>query len=140
MLNRITWNRTDLALKLHTHAKLNCLKYFFTFNSVYFPVGWGYRNHQLLLYRGVRSPSNEYLGHDTKQSDGEIPVMQELWGMWSTSSLPLPLSPLWPRVVAPDRVQSMDQIEGNCVFMLNWTVWNRTVLIFNWTFSTFNCV
>ena len=28
-------------------------------------------------------------GYDTKQSDGEVSVMLELWGMWSTSSLPL---------------------------------------------------
>ena len=28
-------------------------------------------------------------GYDTIHSDGEVPVMQELWGMLSTSSLPL---------------------------------------------------
>ena len=27
--------------------------------------------------------------YDTKQSDGEVPKMLELWGMWSTPSLPL---------------------------------------------------
>ena len=26
--------------------------------------------------------------YDAKQSDGEVPVMLELWGMWSTPSLP----------------------------------------------------
>ena len=31
--------------------------------------------------------SNECPEYDTKQSDGEIPVMLELWGMWSTLSL-----------------------------------------------------
>ena len=31
---------------------------------------------------------NECPGNDTKQSDGEVPVMLELWGMQSTSSLP----------------------------------------------------
>ena len=29
--------------------------------------------------------------------------MLELWSMWSTPSLPLLPSPLWPRVVAPDK-------------------------------------
>ena len=29
--------------------------------------------------------------------------MLELWGMWSTPSLPLPPDPLWPGVVAPDK-------------------------------------
>ena len=48
--------------------------------------------------------------------------MLGLWGMWSTSSLPLLLGSLWPGVVAPDRVLSMDQIELNCVLMLNWIV------------------
>ena len=33
------------------------------------------------------------------------------WGMWNTSSLPLVLGPLWPGVVAPDKVLSMGQIE-----------------------------
>ena len=31
--------------------------------------------------------SNECPGYDTKQSDGEVPVMLELWGMRSTPSL-----------------------------------------------------
>ena len=36
--------------------------------------------------------------------------MLELWGMWSTPSLPSLSGPLWLRVVAPD----MGQIELNC--------------------------
>ena len=63
--------------------------------------------HWLLLCRGVIPPPNECSGYDTKHSDGEAPVMLELWGMQSTPSLPfLPGSP-WPGIVAPDRVQSM---------------------------------
>ena len=54
---------------------------------------------------------NECLGYDTKQSDGEGPVILKLWGMRSTPSLPLPLGPPWLGVVAPDRVLSMGQIE-----------------------------
>ena len=42
------------------------------------PVGWGCRIHWLDL-----CPR-----YDTKQSDGEAPVMLELWGMWRTPSLP----------------------------------------------------
>ena len=53
--------------------------------------------------------------------------------MRSTPSLPSLPGPLWPEVVTPDRVLSMDKIELNSIFMLNWIVWNRTVL-------TFNCV
>ena len=50
--------------------------------------------------------------------------------MQSTFSLLLLPGPLKPGVVAPDRVQSMGQTELNSVLMLNWVVWNRTVLMY----------
>ena len=53
------------------------------------PVGWGSRIHRL-------PPPNECPDYDTWQSDSEVPVMLELWGMWSTTSLPLFPGPLWP--------------------------------------------
>ena len=34
-----------------------------------------------------------------------------LWGMQSTPLLPLLPAPLWPGVVAPDKILSTDQIE-----------------------------
>ena len=52
-------------------------------------------------------PPNECPEYDTKQSDGEVPVMLEFWGMQSIASLPLLPGPLWPGVVAPDRALSM---------------------------------
>ena len=39
--------------------------------------------------------------------------MIDLWGVRSTPLLPLLLRPLWPGVVAPDRVLSMGKIELN---------------------------
>ena len=45
--------------------------------------------------------------NDTKQSNGEVPAVPELWGMRSTASLPLLPGSLWPGVVAPDRALSM---------------------------------
>ena len=54
---------------------------------------------------------NECSVYDIKQSDGEIPVMLKLWGLQCTLSLPSLPGPLWPGVVAPDRVLSMGQIE-----------------------------
>ena len=42
---------------------------------------------------------------------GEAPVMLELRRMLSNISLPLFPGPLWPEVVAPDRVLSLGQIE-----------------------------
>ena len=56
-------------------------------------------------------PPNVCPGYGTKQSDGEAPVMLELWGMQSTPLLPLLPGPFWLGVVASDRVLSMDQIE-----------------------------
>ena len=48
------------------------------FHKSYFPVGWGCREHRLPLCNGVRPPfHNECSGYDTKQSDGEVPVMLE---------------------------------------------------------------
>ena len=70
------------------------------------PVSWGCRIHWLHLCRGVRPPKR-VSWYDTKQSDGEVPAMLELWGMRSTPSLPSLPGPLWPGVVAPDRVLSM---------------------------------
>ena len=79
------------------------------------------------LQWGKTLPINESPGYDIKLFDGK------LWGMQSTSSLPLFPGPLWPRVIAPDRILSMGQTELTfklCVnkwLMLNWIGWNRTV-------------
>ena len=45
--------------------------------------------------------------------------MLELWVMQSTPSLPSHPGSLWPRVVAPNMVLAMGQIEPNSVLMLN---------------------
>ena len=66
--------------------------------------------HRLHLYREVRPLPNMCPGYVTKQSDGEVPVMMELWEMQNTPSLPSPLGPLWPGEVAPDRARSVGQI------------------------------
>ena len=50
---------------------------------------------------------NKRPGYDRKQSDDEIPVMLELWGMQSTPSLPIFPDLRWPRMVAPARALSM---------------------------------
>ena len=74
-------------------------------------VGLDCRIHRLHLCRGVRSPPNECPAYDSKQTDGEAPVMLELWGMRSTPSLPSLPGPFWPRVVAPDRFLCIYQIK-----------------------------
>ena len=62
---------------------------------------------------------NECPVYDTKQSDGGVLVMLELWKMQSTTSLrSLPVQ-LCPGVVEPNRVLSMGKIVLNCALKLN---------------------
>ena len=82
------------------------------------------------LQRGKTLHPNACPRYETKESDGEAPVMLEFCGMWCTpllSSLP---GPHWFRVVAFDGVLSMDQIELKYVLMLNWIICNRTVYMY----------
>ena len=65
-------------------------------NFVYKPI--------LNNVEGKTPPPNECPGYVTKQSDGKVPLILELWGMRSTPLLPLLPGPLWPGVVAPDKV------------------------------------
>ena len=57
----------------------------------------------MMICKGLPPPQRVSL-YDTKQSDEEVPVMLELWGMQNTSLLPSLPGFLWPGVVAPDRV------------------------------------
>ena len=62
-------------------------------------------------------------GYDIKQYDGKA-LAYEIWGMWSTFSLPLLPGPLWPRMVALDRVLSMDQMkQAACKQMTDVKLW-----------------
>ena len=57
-----------------------------------------------------------------KKSDGEGPVMLELWRMQDTPSLPSLPDLLWLGVEAPERVFSMGQIR--LFDILNWVQTN----------------
>ena len=109
-----TWEHYWIAQRVH--SILFSLSYsillddqYATFQIQLFscPFGWVCRIHQLLLCRNVRPAHKECPEYDTKQSDGEVPVILELWGMQSTPSLPSLPGPLWPGVVATDRAPSM---------------------------------
>ena len=124
--------------KLKMYTIYECVYILFTMTC---PVHWGCRIHQLHLCRRVRLPPSECPGYDTKSSHGEVLVMLELWGMWSTPSLPSLQGPLLPGVVEPDRVLSMGQIKLNCVLMLNWITWNGTDLMFKLhPYAKLNCL
>ena len=81
------------------------------FFSYFGPFGWDCRISRLYLLKEVRHTShNEGAGCDTKPSNGEALVL-ELWGIWSTTSVPwLPVC-LRPGVAVPLRVTSLGQIE-----------------------------
>ena len=76
-------------------------------------------------------PCNECPRYDTKQTDSEVPVMWELWGMQCTPSLPLLPGPIWPGVVAPDKGPIYGLNRTNYILMLNWIFWIRIVWL-NW--------
>ena len=67
--------------------------------SVYCPVGWGCRIHRLHLCIGVRPHPKECPAYDTKQSDGEVSVTLEFWGMRNSPSLPMLPGPHWLGIV-----------------------------------------
>ena len=83
------------------------------------PLGWDGRIHLLHLCRWVRPPANECPGYDTKQSDGEVPVMLGPWGIRSSPSLPLLPGPLCPGVVAPDKGPIYWLNRSNGILILN---------------------
>ena len=67
------------------------------------PSRLGLQNTPTVSLQRVRLPYR-VSRYDTKQSDGEAPVMLYLWGMRSTPSFPLLPGPFWPGMVAPNRV------------------------------------
>ncbi len=66
---------------------------------------------QVQTFSTLQTP-NECPGYNTKQSDGEVPVMLEPWGIRSTSSLPLFPGPLWPGMVAPEHILKLDKFQA----------------------------
>ena len=94
---------------------------------------------------------NEIPGYDTKQSDGEVPVKQEVGGMWSTPfianatrfTLSRSDNTWYSPIYGSNRTKlltyaKLNWMKGNYFCMLNWIVWNWTVfdietaLTLNW--------
>ena len=76
----------------------------------------------MIIYNDITSFLRDYSSvhfRSNKQTEGELPVMMELWGMQSTPSLPSLSGSLWSGVVSSDRVRCKVKIEVNCVLMLN---------------------
>ena len=73
------------------------------------PSRLGLQNRLTASLQRCKTPRKECPGYDTKQSAGEASVMQELWGMQSTPSLPSLPGTLRPGLVALVRVLNMGQ-------------------------------
>ena len=58
--------------------------------------------HRMYLCRRVRYTPNNSPRYGTKDPDGDVPVMQEVWEIRCTLSLPSLPGQLWPKAVAPD--------------------------------------
>ena len=106
----------------HHERPLLVIIYIFTSLLLLWPSQLGLQNTLTASLQRGKTPPNKCSGYDTVQSDGEAPVMLDLWGMWSIFSLPLLSGLIRPGVVAPDRVLSLGQIKLNCLFKLNWIV------------------
>ena len=75
-------------------------------------VDWDFRIHRQHHCRvGTPPPHNECIGYDIKQSEGEVPVMLELYGMWTTPSLLSLPGPFWFGGIAHDKVLSIGHIK-----------------------------
>ena len=71
------------------------------FGSLWYDFG---QPCQLGLKNTPTASHNVCSGHGIKLSDGEAPVIRELWRIPSTTTLPSLPDSLWPGVVTPDRV------------------------------------
>ena len=106
-------SHTHTHAHTHTHIHTHTHTYIYIYIYIYIlPSRLGLQNTPTVPLQRGKTP-NKCPVFDIKQSDGEV------WGVRSALSLPLIPGPLWPGVVAPDRVLSLSQIELNCVLMLN---------------------
>ena len=97
---------------INTDSKLYCCNQLTAFTLFLLsPVSWCCRIHRLHLYRGIRPPPPHTHTHTTSVLGMILNNLMELWGMLHIPLLPLLSGPLWPGVVAPDRVLSFGQIE-----------------------------
>ena len=79
-------------------------------------TGWRFRTTLTASLQKYMTPINKCPVYDTKQSDGEVPVMLELWGVRSIPWLPSLLGPLWPGVIAPNKGPVYGSKENQCTY------------------------
>ena len=93
-------NLDDLAL-VYMNIKSDHL-------TMIIPFGWNCRIRQVHLCRGVWPPPPTCVLDMTLK---HLSKVLDIWGMWSTPTLPLLSDLLCPEVVVPVRIPFMDQIE-----------------------------
>ena len=92
------WRPIPHAASLRLCSKDSALAGVFVRNArslIYEPSCLGlYNTSTVSLQKGKTPSPNACPGYDTKQSDGEVPVILNLWGMRSAASLPSLPGPL----------------------------------------------
>ena len=107
-VNRDTWRERIEGIRYtHTHTRTHTHTHIYIYIYIYIYIRYVPTVH----CRTVRSQKQESSVWLKTASDGEAPVILELWGMQSTPSLSLLPRPLSLYVVAPDWVLSMSLIE-----------------------------
>ena len=136
------WLFIYIYMYLPNFSKIDRMQLKVNFKRSILPSRLGRRIHRLLLCRGIRPSPNKSPDYDTKQSDGEVPVMLGLCRIRNTPSLLSLPGPLWSGVVAPDKGLIYELNRTNGILVLNWIVWlnwiacnrdvfhNKIVLIF----------
>ena len=97
-----------LALRVFTQALRHVqstthVQFLDGLKAVWWISGLQLQNTLTTSLQSGETPCNECPRYDTKQSDGEAPVKQELCGARSTRLLLSLTGSFWPGVVAPDR-------------------------------------
>ena len=106
---------------LRNYVKLMFSSFFFYFPRFYSQTilaqSAGAAEHTDCISEEEKDSPNKCPRYDTKKSDGKASLIVNLWGIRSTTLLPILFGSLWPRVKAPDRILSRGQIELNCVLL-----------------------
>ena len=110
-MKKCIYNGTSISLYPNDERNIYLTHQIFIYHNLLAQSAWAVEYTNWFSAYGLDSPPKRVSCYDTKQSEVEVPILLDLWGMQSTPSLPLLPGPFWPGVVAPGRVLSVGQIE-----------------------------
>ena len=100
--NGCLWNNIlSVGMYLYILVNTSCMYFMYGLKCSSLPSQLGLLNTPTASLQRGKTPPNKCPWYDTKQSDGEVPVILELWGMQSTPSLPSLPGLFWLGMVAP---------------------------------------